>query len=166
MTGVFHFVDLLFLIEYNYLTLKDKFGYNDMIDDSKINEILRLVGTLVRRNIHKREGGTVIGEGALLACLSERGSMTVGELCEVSRLGSGRMANLLKTTEAKGYVQRRRDETDGRKVWVTITQKGSEEGKRRMAEIFSRCRKVLETLGEEDTETVARILRKLTDLDI
>ena len=61
---------------------------------------------------------------------------------------------------------RRRDEEDGRKVWVTITDAGREEGVRRKEEIVSRCKEVLERLGEEDTENVLRILRKLIDFGL
>ena len=159
-------VDLYESIEYNYLTLKDKFGYNDMISDSQVNELFILLGKIIHRNFRRREAGVTVGEGALLACLIDKGSLTVGELCEIAGFGSGRIANLLKATEAKGYVVRRRDEEDGRKVWVTITDAGREEGVRRKEEIVSRCKEVMERLGEEDTENILRILRKLIDFGL
>lgn len=95
-------VDLYESIEYNYLTLKDKFGYNDMISDSQVNELFILLGKIIHRNFRRREAGVTVGEGALLACLIDKGSLTVGELCEIAGFGSGRIANLLKATEAKG----------------------------------------------------------------
>ena len=85
-----------------------------MISDSQVNELFILLGKIIHRNFRRREAGVTVGEGALLACLIDKGSLTVGELCEIAGFGSGRIANLLKATEAKGYVVRRRDEEDGR----------------------------------------------------
>lgn len=49
---------------------------------------------------------------------------------------------------------------------MTITDAGREEGVRRKEEIVSRCKEVLERLGEEDTENILRILRKLIDFGL
>lgn len=134
-----------------------------MIRNDKVEEFLKLLGQLLRQNFRKRNSGVTIGEGALLALLSQNASMTAGELGEKAGLGSGRIANLLKAAEAKGYVIRHRDESDGRKIRVCITQTGREECERRREEFFSKGKALLERLGEEDTKNILRILKKLTD---
>ncbi|MFR1983359.1 MAG: MarR family winged helix-turn-helix transcriptional regulator [Christensenellaceae bacterium] len=136
-----------------------------MISDSQVNELFILLGKIIHRNFRRREAGVTVGEGALLACLIDKGAYG-GRAVRNCGVRVGRIANLLKATEAKGYVVRRRDEEDGRKVWVTITDAGREEGVRRKEEIVSRCKEVLERLGEEDTENILRILRKLIDFGL
>lgn len=56
--------------------------------------------------------------------LWERGSATVGELGEALDLDSGTLTPLLKRLEATGYVTRRRDPADERRVIVDLTAAG------------------------------------------
>jgi DNA-binding MarR family transcriptional regulator len=57
--------------------------------------------------------------------LWERGAATVGELGEALELDSGTLTPLLKRLEAAGYVARRRDPADERRVIVDLTEAGS-----------------------------------------
>jgi DNA-binding MarR family transcriptional regulator len=56
--------------------------------------------------------------------LWERGAATVGELGEALELDSGTLTPLLKRLEAAGYVARRRDPADERRVIVDLTEAG------------------------------------------
>lgn len=49
---------------------------------------------------------------------------TVGELCRRLHLDTGTMTPLLKRLEAAGYLTRRRDKADERRVQVELTSKG------------------------------------------
>ena len=133
-----------------------------MISDEQVTEVLRLTGEFFRQSIRRRESDLAVGEGALLGILRMRGETTAGELCEILRVGSGRIANLLKHTEAKGYI-RKKSEEDRRKVLVSITPSGLRESEKRGNRIRSNLRRTLERLGEEETENILRLLRKIIE---
>lgn len=133
-----------------------------MISEENVTEFLTLTGKLLKHTMQEWKSGVAFGEGALLAYLSENDGATAGTLGKESGFGSGRIANLLKAIEIKGYVTRRRDETDKRKIRVAITEKGRKECEKRKREIFLRCKAMLELLGEADSENALRILRKLS----
>lgn len=53
------------------------------------------------------------------------GARTVNEFCQFAGIDAGPMSRLLDRLEAKGIVQRVRDELDRRQVNVELTPKGS-----------------------------------------
>lgn len=61
-----------------------------------------------------------------LMALWERAPRTVGELGQALGLDSGTLTPLLKRLEAAGYVARRRDSADERRVLVDVTAAGRE----------------------------------------
>lgn len=60
----------------------------------------------------------------LLALWGDDGPMSVGELGEQLRLDSGTLTPVLKRLEAAGYVVRRRDPADERRVLLDVTDAG------------------------------------------
>jgi DNA-binding MarR family transcriptional regulator len=60
----------------------------------------------------------------VMLVLWERGAATVGELGEALELDSGTLTPLLKRLEAAGFVARRRDPADERRVIVDLTDAG------------------------------------------
>lgn len=56
--------------------------------------------------------------------LWEHGSLTAKELGRILYLDSGTLTPLLKKLEIKGYLTRKRSETDERNLIVTITEQG------------------------------------------
>ena len=60
----------------------------------------------------------------MLALWSAEGPLSVGELGERLRLDSGTLTPLLKRLEAAGYLERRRDPGDERRVLATLTPAG------------------------------------------
>ncbi len=58
--------------------------------------------------------------------LWERGTVTVGELCESLMLDNGTLSPLLKKMQSAGYVERTRSAEDDRVVYITLTQQGRE----------------------------------------
>ncbi len=135
-----------------------------MIDDEKINEMLKLIGKTMRRSVARKiESGTALGEGAMIGYLANCGRATAGEIAEFLGVGSGRVANLLKTTEKKGLVERRRHESDGRKLCVTLTDAGKACAENTMNKMKRNVLGIAETLGEEDFDELLRLLKKLSE---
>ena len=73
------------------------------------------------------------------------------------------MANLLKTTEKKGLVERRRHESDGRKLCVTLTEAGTACAESTTNKMKRNILGIAETLGEEDFDELLRLLKKLSE---
>lgn len=108
---------------------------------------------------------SMVGEGQILLYLTIENGLTPGILSEITALGTGRIANILKTMEEKGYIIRKKDEKDKRKVYVYVTEKGKawhEENKRKLDE---EVKNLLNYIGKEDSLELIRILNKIVDFN-
>lgn len=93
----------------------------------------------------------------LLALWDDGEPMTVGELGGRLRLDSGTLTPVLKRLEEAGFVTRRRDSDDERRVLVAVTAAGRDL-QDRVSEVPSR---LVESLGLDATEF--QQLRRLLD---
>lgn len=136
-----------------------------MIREESVVEMLDLFSGLLRGGFYRRFGTeTVLGEGAMLHFLCEQGSATAGEIASFLCVGSGRVANLLKATEKKGFIVRQKDREDARKLCVSLTDEGRKTCDRNTAEIKEKIRRIARGLGEEDFLDLLRLIRKLSDI--
>lgn len=104
------------------------------------------------------------GEGALLRYLALRhDGATAGELRDAMGVGSGRVANALKSLEAKGLITRSPSEEDGRVVLVYLTQAGRAYIMERYRRLLSWTTMLMEELGEEDSREVLRLAHRLLE---
>lgn len=84
----------------------------------------------------------------IIAALSERGAMKVGELVDLMALPQSTMSHQLKRMEKDGYVHRTRSETDNRTVVITLTENGEQVAE--TCNALSDC--ILATISAELTE--------------
>ncbi|MBO4324153.1 MAG: MarR family transcriptional regulator [Lachnospiraceae bacterium] len=91
--------------------------------------------------------------------LWEHGSINVRQLGEYLYLDSGTLTPVLKTLEGKGYVQRKRCETDERSVIVAVTETGME--LREKAVTIPPRMGACVNLTANDAAELARILKKI-----
>ena len=70
--------------------------------------------------------GLTYSQYLVMLVLWERDSVSVGDLGHCLYLDSGTLTPLLKRMENSGFINRRRDSNDERRVLVTLTTKGSE----------------------------------------
>ena len=98
---------------------------------------------------------------ALLALWGEGGPMTVGELGSRLRLDSGTLTPVLKRLEQAGFVTRRRDSSDERRVLVAVTAAG-QDLQDRVSDVPTR---LVASLGLDATESrqLRRLLGSLLD---
>lgn len=102
------------------------------------------------------------GEGALLRYLALRhDGATAGELRDAMGVGSGRVANALKSLEAKRLITRSPSEEDGRVVLVYLTQAGRAFIMERYRRLLGWTTLLMEELGEEDSREVLRLAHRL-----
>ena len=70
--------------------------------------------------------GLTSSQYLVMLVLWERDSVSVGDLGHCLYLDSGTLTPLLKRMENSGFINRRRDSNDERRVLVSLTTKGSE----------------------------------------
>lgn len=70
--------------------------------------------------------GLTYSQYLVMLVLWERDSVSVGDLGHCLYLDSGTLTPLLKRMENSGFINRRRDSNDERRVLVSLTAKGSE----------------------------------------
>ena len=70
--------------------------------------------------------GLTYSQYLVMLVLWERDSVSVGDLGHCLYLDSGTLTPLLKRMENSGFINRRRDSNDERRVLVSLTTKGSE----------------------------------------
>lgn len=95
----------------------------------------------------------------------EEAGTLAGELARSMGLTSGRIANILKQLETKGYVVRSSGTSDRRRVYVELT----EAGRTHIEEVYQGnlrdIERHLEKLGEEDAREYIRILGRLLETE-
>jgi MarR family transcriptional regulator, organic hydroperoxide resistance regulator len=105
------------------------------------------------------ELGLTYPQYLVMLVLWERGPVTVKDLGEVLSLDSGTLSPLLKRLEEAGIVDRRRNQSDGRQLEVSITEAGNA--------LRERARRVAESARQElhySPEQYDALVRSLHDL--
>lgn len=124
------------------------------------NEELLLVMEKCGHFLYHRRGGKR-GQLKVLKLLKKRGSITQKELLEVLTLKSGSVSETVKKLENQGFIIKEKDESDRRKINITITDTGMKYLEENM-KINSEQEKILFTsLSEKEQEDLKRILEKL-----
>lgn len=105
---------------------------------------------------------TSVGEERVLEYLyRNQDSVPPGQLTEELQLSTGRIANILRQLEDKGYIERSRRNQDKRMVEVSLTETGRESAAARYQETIAAHRALLAQLGEKDGEEFLRLLEKV-----
>ena len=101
----------------------------------------------ISRSADKALGGEM---AVMRALMLAGGSLTPSELANRAWVSSARIANILRTLEAKG--------------WVTMTDKGFQNLEIKRREFEERTAAFLEQLGETDTQEMVRLLRRFNEI--
>lgn len=101
------------------------------------------------------------GEMAVLGYLhSNNREMLASEISADSGISTGRLATVLRVLEGKGQIDRRRDENDRRRVWVSINESGRARLVKQYNMVIEFVSEILEEVGEEDSRELVRIYGK------
>jgi DNA-binding MarR family transcriptional regulator len=103
-------------------------------------------------------------EWDVLSALRRQGppyQMTPGALLRATLVTSGTMTNRIDRLAEAGLVRRQPDPRDRRGVLVTLTDQGRAAADAALADLLGRERDLLASLGAEDQETLAGLLRTL-----
>lgn len=101
------------------------------------------------------------GQGRILRLLNEYGELTQQELqCKLG-IQSGSLSEILSKLESVGFIRRVRDESDKRRVIVTITDKGLTDLRQHEVLRLKRQAVLYDGLTAAEQEEMIRILTKL-----
>lgn len=142
----------------------------DHLDDhSAAASQLRIATFRLARRLRTQRAVDSMSDGqfAVLAALWVHGSHTLGELAERERVSAPSMNRTVNCLQESGYITRSADESDGRKVQITLTDEGravvDETARRRDAWVES----ALAGLSPDERETLAKaaeIMQRLVAL--
>lgn len=104
------------------------------------------------------------GEGKALFLLSRSPEgLSSGALSAEMDLSTGRMANILHQLETKELITRAQNPVNKRMTIIKLTDAGVQHISDTIAEAKGKASDVLHRLGREDTQTLIRIFKKLSD---
>ena len=110
-------------------------------------------------------GGASVGEAPVLQYLSGVNTDVIpSEIAKKLSFSRARMSHILESLEGKGYILRRTDPNDRRRVLVSITEAGRDFAAKKNAESVASLSKQLSALGEHDAQELVRILNKAYSL--
>lgn len=104
---------------------------------------------------------SVSGENGVLLYMfdtaGDRKKVLPGDLVKELGISFGRITNILKVLERKGYVQKHQDTIDRRRVYVSLTDDGERYISGRYQEAVHYFAGLFEELGEKDAAEYFRI---------
>lgn len=102
------------------------------------------------------------GETGVMLWLNQQdGEVFAVDIIEHFGLTPGRVANIVKKLEEKGYIQRRQSYEDLRKSYIRLTDSGSLYTNDLYKRMNANHLQIIKALGEEDTAHAMRILQKI-----
>lgn len=105
------------------------------------------------------------GENMLMSILNSLGGQgTAREITQYFDFTPARLSALVKTLEAKGFVEKIQNKDDRRVSTIVLTSEGSMHYLRYREEAIKNALVLMELLGEEDTYELLRIIKKISDL--
>ena len=111
---------------------------------------LDLIGKTARLPDDRQNLGYGRGQRMILFYLSNHpDGVPSGELSSSLHVGTGRIGNALKELEKKGYILRKADAADRRKVLVFLTGKGIAYTDERRQELLRNIEHGIQAVGEE-----------------
>ncbi|MFE3654079.1 MarR family winged helix-turn-helix transcriptional regulator [Streptomyces sp. NPDC057579] len=108
------------------------------------------IGLLARRLRQLQAPGDLsLPERAALARLDRGGPATAAELARAEQITSQAMGSTLGVLEERGFVERRRDPDDGRRIIMSLTEAGVEVLRHKRD---ARAQQLAKALGERFTD--------------
>ena len=128
----------------------------------------RLIGNLHRLAHALRHGAESRGgQGKLLLLLYKTGGLTQHELMEMVDVRAGSLSEVLGKLEEGGYIERKQNEADRRRVDITLTDVGKQAAQAEETRVSEHRRGLFGTLNEAEQEQLVALLEKLSaDWDV
>lgn len=99
----------------------------------------------------------------IIYLLSKNKSINPKDVMEKISIKPQALANLLTNLENQGYIYRKINKNDKRKMDITITQKGVELKETCYKEEIKKMKDLIEFLGEEDSKKLIYLLERVSN---
>lgn len=133
------------------------------MQDELARDLIRSFGEL-SRFFFRRKLEVSRGESFVLQKLYESQRLSPAEIAECLGVSAARVANILNSLERKGFVVRRSDEMDRRRICVEITAQGCQAAQADRLRVDDSIHRLLEHLGKDDSRDLVRILHRIVDI--
>ena len=131
------------------------------------DELLEIMITIRNGSSHFED--VAKGEPFILHYLYEqvgREHVQPSEISNETAISSARIAAVLGSLEKKGFIIRKMDTADRRKIFVSLTEKGKDAAEKHKNMIREKFTHILKQLGEHDSSEFVRILHRLSEIKI
>ena len=91
------------------------------------------------------------------------GEIATGDIVSALDMTGGRVAGILRSLEKKGFISRRTDENDRRRIMVSPTPAGSEYVENGRELLRSRLSAIINAMGSESAETFIRSMEEFVN---
>lgn len=91
------------------------------------------------------------------------GEIATGDIVSALDMTGGRVAGILRSLEKKGFISRRTDETDRRRIMVSSTPAGSDYVENGRELLRSRLSAIINAMGSESAENFIRSMEEFVD---
>ncbi len=133
-----------------------------MATQKEIETLLKAMHKAPPSEHFQRIDKSTVGIRAILKYLSEdEEQATAGEISKRIGVSTARVAVLLKKMDAKGFIEKQGDPTDGRIVLVRLTERGRDTSNRIRSEMFAQLGALIDRLGMERLMQFAEISREI-----
>lgn len=128
------------------------------------HEFMTIMHRMKRRRAQKQINDSMQGENFVLFFISRHeGTVIPSDISNEMCISSARIAATLNALEAKGFITRRIDENDRRKIIIDLTEAGRVQAKDHYHMMLNETRSMLQYLGEEDSKEFIRIMKRLVE---
>lgn len=136
------------------------------MDNEKLTEeLFETLDSINVETIFDKMKFSLKGENMLLAILTTLGGQsTLSKITEISAFTPARLSAVIKSLEAKGFVERVHNEDDRRTTTVFLTSEGAMQYLSYRQEAIRNAFVIVEQLGEEDVCEFIRIIRKIAEI--
>lgn len=128
------------------------------------DELFRSMIKLEFNDLNRQTTAAMKGEHFVLLHLLHRPSCQPGELSQVMNASTAYISKLLRGMEQKGWLIRKQDAADRRRVFIALTDEGRKIAKSDLDRVRQMTINLFHYLGEEDSENFVRILGIIADL--
>lgn len=133
-----------------------------MATQKEIETLLKAMHKAPPSEHFQRIDKSTVGIRAILKYLSENGEQaTAGEISKGIGVSTARVAVLLKKMNAKGFIEKQGDPTDGRIVLVRLTERGRDTSNQLRRDMYAQIGALIDRLGMERLMQFAEISREI-----
>lgn len=97
-------------------------------------------------------------------CPYSDNNIGISEVQEVLHITKSAISQMMNSLEKKGFIQRKIDKEDRRKIIVTLTQAGKNILKETKESANENLGKIISNLGEENTKQFIELLNQVSDI--